>query len=123
MEEVKRLQLNMLAAEEHLADERGLVAVGDEGEGRERVRDDQVGEFAGGHRAEFLSDTHRVGGVEGAGVECLSRGEAHSDAAESHHETHISGRGGAWVVVRGESQTETCADIFLGPAVGDSEEE
>lgn len=54
MVEVKRLQLNMLAAEEHLADERGLVAVGDEGEGRERVRDDQVGEFAGGDRAELV---------------------------------------------------------------------
>lgn len=92
MVEVKRLQLNMLAAEEHLADERGLVAVGDECEGRDGLRDDQVGEFADGHRAEFLSDTHRVGGVEGAGVECLSRGEAHSDAAEGHHETHVAGR-------------------------------
>lgn len=43
MVEVKRLQLNMLAAEEHLADERGLVAVRDEGEGRDWFRDDQVG--------------------------------------------------------------------------------
>ena len=69
MVEVKRLQLNMLAAEEHLADERGLVAVGDEGEGRERVRDDQVGEFADGDRAQILGHSHRIGGVEGAGVE------------------------------------------------------
>ena len=81
MVEVKRLQLNMLAAEEHLADERGLVAVGDEGEGRDGLGDDKVGEFADGHRAEILGDTHRVGGVEGAGVEGLGRGEAHSDAA------------------------------------------
>ena len=54
MVEVKRLQLNMLAAEEHLADERGLVAVGDEGEGRDGLGDDQVGEFAGGDRAELV---------------------------------------------------------------------
>lgn len=113
----------MSASEENLGDERGLVAVRDVGEGRDGLGDDKVGEFADGHRAEFLSDTHRIGGVEGAGVEGLGRGKAHSDAAESHHETHISGRGGAWVVVRGESQTETCADIFLGPAVGDAEEE
>lgn len=75
------------------------MAVGDEGEGRERVRDDQVGYFADGDRAQILGHAHRVGGVEGAGVECLSRGEAHSDAAEGHHETHITGRGGSWVVV------------------------
>lgn len=99
------------------------MAVRDVGEGRDGLRDDEIGEFADGHRAKFLGHAHRVGGVEGAGVECLSRGEAHSDAAEGHHETHITGRGGSWVVVRGESQTETCADIFLGPAVGDSEEE
>lgn len=113
----------MSASEEHLADERGLVAVRDVGEGRDGLGDDKVGEFADGHRAEILGDTHRVGGVQGAGVECLSRGEAHSDAAEGHHETHITGRGGSWVVVRGECQAETRADIFLGPAVGDSEEE
>ena len=46
--------MNLLSSKEHLADERGLVAVGDEGEGRERVRDDQVGEFAGGDRAELV---------------------------------------------------------------------
>ena len=69
MVEVKRLQLNMLAAEEHLGDEWGLVAVRDECEGRDGLRDDEIGEFADGHRAEFLSDTHRIGGVEGAGVE------------------------------------------------------
>lgn len=44
----------MSASEENLGDERGLVAVRDEGEGRERVRDDQVGEFAGGDRAELV---------------------------------------------------------------------
>ena len=69
------------ASEENLGDERGLVAVRDVGEGRDGLGDDQVGEFADGHRAESLSDSHRVGGVEGAGVECLSRGEAHSYAA------------------------------------------
>ena len=79
--EVKRLQLNMLAAEERLADEWGLVAVRDVGEGRDGLRDDEIGEFADGHRAKFLGDTHRIGGVEGAGVEGLGRGKAHSDAA------------------------------------------
>ena len=46
--------MNLLSSEENLGDERGLVAVRDEGEGRERVRDDQVGEFAGGDRAELV---------------------------------------------------------------------
>lgn len=69
------------ASEEHLGDEWGLVAVRDVGEGRDGLRDDEIGEFADGHRAKFLGHAHRVGGVEGAGVECLSRGEAHSDAA------------------------------------------
>ena len=45
------------------------MAVRDVGEGRDGLRDDEIGEFADGHRAEFLGDTHRVGGVEGAGVE------------------------------------------------------
>ena len=71
----------MFPAEEHLADERGLVAVGDEGEGRDGVGDDQVGEFAGGDRTELLGDSHRVGGVQGAGVEGLGRGQTHPDAA------------------------------------------
>lgn len=57
------------------------MAVRDVGEGRDGVRDDQVGEFADGDRAEILGDTHRIGGVEGAGVEGLGRGKAHSDAA------------------------------------------
>ena len=57
------------------------MAVRDVGEGRDGGRDDQVGEFADGDRAEILGDTHRIGGVEGAGVEGLGRGEAHSDAA------------------------------------------
>ena len=113
----------MDASEENLGDERGLVAVRDVGEGRDGLRDDEIGEFADGHRAKLLGHAHRVGGVEGAGVECLGRGKAHPDAAEGHHETHITGRGGTWVVVRGESQAETRTDIFLGPAVGDSEEE
>ncbi len=69
MVEVKRLQLNMLAAEENLGDERGLVAVRDVGEGRDGLGDDQVGEFADGDRAQILGHTHRIGGVEGAGVE------------------------------------------------------
>ena len=59
----------MSASEENLGDERGLVAVRDEGEGRDWFRDDKVGEFADGHRAEILGHAHRVGGVEGAGVE------------------------------------------------------
>ena len=57
------------------------MAVRDVGEGRDGLRDDEIGEFADGDRAEILGDPHRVGGVQGAGVECLSRGEAHSDAA------------------------------------------
>ena len=44
-----RLSTNMLAAENHLADERCLVAVRDEGEGRDGGRDDEVGEFADGN--------------------------------------------------------------------------
>lgn len=75
------LSVNTLPPEKNLADERGLVAVGDEGEGRDGVSDDQVGEFAGRDRAEFLGDSHRIGGVQGAGVEGLGRGKAHSDAA------------------------------------------
>lgn len=59
----------MDASEENLGDERGLVAVRDECEGRDGLGDDKVGEFADGHRAQILGDTHRVGGVEGAGVE------------------------------------------------------
>ena len=62
----------MLPAEENLADERCLVAVGDEGEGRDGVGHDQAGEFAGGDRAEFLVNSHRVGGVQGAGAKILS---------------------------------------------------
>ena len=83
----------MLASEEYLADEWSLVAVRDEGEGRDGLRDDEVSEFADGDRAQILRDTHRVGGVEGAGVEGLGRGQAHSDAAQGHHETHVTGRG------------------------------
>ena len=45
------------------------MAVRDVGEGRDGLRDDEIGEFADGHRAKFLGDTHRIGGVEGAGVE------------------------------------------------------
>ena len=71
----------MLASEEDLADERALVTVRDEGEGRDGFRDDEVGEFADGDRAQILLDTHCVGGVQGACVEGLGRGEAHSDAA------------------------------------------
>lgn len=48
------------------------MAVGDEGEGRDGVGHDQVGEFAGGDRAELLGDSHRVGGVQGAGTKILS---------------------------------------------------
>lgn len=44
----------MGASEENLGDERGLVAVRDECEGRDGLRDDQVGEFAGGDRAELV---------------------------------------------------------------------
>ena len=57
------------------------MAVRDVGEGRDGLGDDKVGEFADGDRAQILGHSHRVGGVEGAGVECLSRVEAHSDAA------------------------------------------
>lgn len=57
------------------------MTVRDEGEGRDWFCDDEIGEFADGHRAKFLGDTHRIGGVEGAGVEGLGRGKAHSDAA------------------------------------------
>ncbi len=35
--------MNLLSSEENLGDERGLVAVRDEGEGRDWFRDDQVG--------------------------------------------------------------------------------
>lgn len=57
------------------------MTVRDVGEGRDGLRDDEIGEFADGHRAKLLGHAHRVGGVEGAGVECLGRGEAHPDAA------------------------------------------
>lgn len=45
------------------------MAVRDEGEGRDGLCDDEVGEFADGHGTKLLGDTHRIGGVEGAGVE------------------------------------------------------
>lgn len=79
--EKARRSADMGASEENLGDEWGLVAVRDVGEGRDGLRDDEIGEFADGHRAKFLGDTHRIGGVEGAGVEGLGRGKAHSDAA------------------------------------------
>ena len=45
------------------------MTVWDEGEGRNRLGDDQVGLFADCDRAEDVADTHRVCGVDGAGVE------------------------------------------------------
>ena len=68
----------MLASENNLVYERGLVAVRDEGEGRDAFRDDEVGEFASGHRTEDVRDTHRIGGVEGQTVAALDLGRTGS---------------------------------------------
>lgn len=61
--------LNLDAVEEDLFDYRGLVAVRDESEGWDRLGDDQVGLLADRDRAEPVAYAHRVGCVDGAGVE------------------------------------------------------
>ena len=57
------------AAEDDAVDDRCLVAVWDEGEGWNRLGDDQIGLLADSDRTELVADAHRVCCVDGAGVE------------------------------------------------------
>ena len=57
------------AAEDDAVNDRGLVAVRDEGEGWYRLGDDQVGLLADGDRTELIAHAHRVCRVDRAGVE------------------------------------------------------
>ena len=62
-------RLDGYAAEDDAVDDRGLVAVRDEGEGWNRLGDDQVGFLADCDRAELVAYAHCVGCVDRAGVE------------------------------------------------------
>ena len=61
--------LNGSAVKDDLLYDWGLMAVRDEGEGRNRLGDDQVGLLADCDRAELVAYAHCVGRVDGAGVE------------------------------------------------------
>ena len=71
-------------------DDRGLVAVRDEGEGRNRLGDDEVRFLAHGDGTENVADAHGIGGVDGTCVERLFRSQTHPDASQGHHEAHVS---------------------------------
>ena len=66
------------------------MTVRDEGQGWDRFRDDQVGLFALCDGSVGVTDAHCVCRVDCAGVEGLFWGQTHSDAAEGHHETHVT---------------------------------
>ena len=111
------------SAEEDGADVRGAVVVGETGEVPPRMGDYEVRYLAGGDRTDQMCDSHRICGIERDGIECLDGSEAHPDAAESHHEAHVAGWGGAGIVVRGQGEPEAGVDEILRPAEGDAEEE
>ena len=90
------------------------MAVWDEGEGRERPGDDEVGFFADRDRTELVAHTHSVCRIDCAGVEGLFRSQAHAYASESHDEAHVSARTRTWVVVRCQSYRKSGFDIAFG---------
>ena len=85
--------LEGVAVQEDLLKVGGLVEVGELGEGPAGAGEEEVGAFAGGDGAGDVADAHRVGAVQGDGVEGLDGGKAHADAGEGHDEAHVAGRG------------------------------
>ena len=73
-------------------DYRGLVAVWDESQRRDRLGYDKVCLFAYGYGAESVAYPHCIGGIDGACIERLLRGEPHLYTSQSHHETHVAAR-------------------------------
>ena len=61
--------LNALSVQQHLFDDRCLMTVRDEGEGRNGLDDDQIGLLADCDRAEDVAHAHCVCGIDGAGIE------------------------------------------------------
>ena len=78
------------SVEEDLADDWGLMAVWDEGEGWNRFGYDEVRLLADGDGTEGVAYAHRIGCVDGACIERLFRSQAHSDASQGHYETHVA---------------------------------
>ena len=74
---------------------RRLVAVRNECQRRNRLGYDEVGLLAYCYRTEDIAHSHRVCGVDGAGVESLFRGEPHPDASQGHYESHVAAWTGA----------------------------
>ena len=89
------------AAQEDCPEVGGLVKVGELGEGPAGAGEEEVGALAWGDGAGDVAEVHRIGAVQGDGVQRLGGGEAHPDAAEGHHEAHVAGRGRPGVVVPG----------------------
>ena len=86
------LRLKGGAVEDDLLDDRGLVAVRDEGEGWDRFGDDEVRLLADGDGTEDVAYAHGVCRIYGTCVERLFRGQAHPYASQGHDESHVSAR-------------------------------
>ena len=85
--------------------------------------EDEVRAFAGGDGARYVANTHGISAVQGDGVEGLDGGKAHADAGEGHYKAHVTGGGGAGVVVRGQGDAKAGVDELLGASEGDTQEE
>ena len=99
------------------------MTVRDEGEGRHRLGDDQVGLLADSDRTEDVAHSHCIGGVDGAGIEGLLWSQSHPDASESHYETHVAAWTRAGIVVGCESHRKSCFYVAFCIAERNSEEE
>ena len=119
----REMLFQRLTAQKNRPEERSLVEVGEFGQCPSRAGEEEVSALAEGDGASDVAETHRIGAVQGDGVEGLDRRETHTDATEGHHEVHVAGGGGTGVVVRCEGDAEACADELLGPSEGDAEEE
>ena len=73
-------------------DDRGLVAVRDEGEGWNWSGDDEVRLLADGDGTEGVADAHGISCVDGTCIERLFRSQTHPDASQGHHEAHVAAR-------------------------------
>ena len=94
-----RILSDWSAVEDNLLDYRGLVAVRDEGERRNRLGDDKVRFLADGDGTELVADAHSIGGVDRAGVERLFGSKAHTDTSEGHYKPHVAARTRSRVVI------------------------
>ena len=97
--------------------------IGDDGERMHGVGDDEVGSFASCDGPYLFAHSHRISGIECTRIEGLHGGEAHANAAHSHHETHVAAGRRTGVVIAGEGNAQSGFDERFGTSVWQPEEE